>query len=37
MILLKPEGPARAAFAAVLVLAVGVWIYVVARWSEQSR
>lgn len=34
MILLKPEGPARAAFAAVLVLAVGVWIYVVARWSE---
>jgi hypothetical protein len=32
MILLKPEGPARAAFAAVLVLAVAVWIYVIARW-----
>jgi len=33
MILLRPEGPARAAFAAVLALALGIWAYLMARWS----
>jgi hypothetical protein len=32
MILLRPEGPARAAFAAVLVLACGIGAYLLARW-----
>lgn len=32
MILLRPEGPARAAFAAVLALALGIWSYLLARW-----
>ncbi|HEX5042802.1 MAG TPA: hypothetical protein VFV75_07835 [Candidatus Polarisedimenticolaceae bacterium] len=32
MILLRPEGPARAAFAAVLALACGIWAYLLARW-----
>jgi|SRR6185503_167958 len=32
MILLRPEGPARAAFAAVLALALGIWAYLLARW-----
>ena len=32
MILLRPEGPARAAFAAVLVLALGIWNYLLALW-----
>jgi hypothetical protein len=33
MILLRPEGPARAAFAAVLALALAIWSYLVAHWS----
>ena len=33
MILLRPEGPARAAFAAVLALALGIWAYLLARWT----
>jgi hypothetical protein len=32
MILLKPDGPARVAFAAVLALAAGAAIYLVVRW-----
>ena len=34
MILLKPQGPARAAFAAVLALALGTWAYLASRWPD---